>query len=107
MPPSPPWRARGRSRKYQRQRQNAEIGGYSPDMSEAAKFVIRNARADDAPSLGRLGALLVALHHDFDPDRFIAPGPGTERGYGSFLVSQIERPEVILLVAEGDGAVLG
>jgi len=76
-------------------------------MSESPEIVVRNARSDDAPALGRLGKLLVALHHAFDPDRFIAPGPETERGYGSFLVSQLERQEVILLVAEGGGAVLG
>ena len=62
---------------------------------------------DDATALGRLGALLVALHHDFDAKRFIAPGPGTERGYGGFLVSQIGKPDVIVLVAEERGAVLG
>ena len=76
-------------------------------MTDAPKAVMRSARADDAAALGRLGALLVALHHDFDPQRFIAPGPGTERGYGSFLVSQLEGKDAIVLVAEVDGAVLG
>jgi len=76
-------------------------------MSAAPKPVVRNATSDDAPALGRLGALLVALHHAFDPDRFMAPGPGTERGYGRFLVSQLERQEAILLVAEAGGAVCG
>jgi ribosomal protein S18 acetylase RimI-like enzyme len=70
---------------------------------------VRAATPADAPVLGRLGALLVTLHHQFDADRFIAPGPGTEAGYGAFLVSELERPEVILLVAEDprDGAALG
>lgn len=76
-------------------------------MSEAGSIVVRSARSDDAPALGRLGALLVALHHEYDPDRFIAPGPGTERGYGNFLVSQLERKDVTVLVAEDRGAVLG
>jgi ribosomal protein S18 acetylase RimI-like enzyme len=76
-------------------------------MSETAKPVIRKATPDDATALGRLGALLVAVHHGFDADRFIAPGPGTERGYGGFLVSQLERDEAIILVAEEDGAVVG
>jgi ribosomal protein S18 acetylase RimI-like enzyme len=49
----------------------------------------------------------VTLHHDFDPARFIAPGPRTERGYGEFLVSQLDRQDAIVLVAEVDGAVLG
>ena len=76
-------------------------------MSDAPKPVIRKATPDDAVALGRLGALLVAVHHGFDADRFIAPGPGTERGYGRFLVSQIDNEEAIILVAEEDGAVVG
>ena len=76
-------------------------------MSEAAKFEIRSATPDDASALGRFGALLVSLHHDYDPERFIAPGPATERGYGGFLVSQLERKDVIVLVAKAEGAVLG
>ena len=76
-------------------------------MSDSPKPTIRKATTDDAPALGRLGALLVAVHHGFDADRFIAPGPGTERGYGGFLVSQIGREEAVLLVAEEDGAVVG
>jgi ribosomal protein S18 acetylase RimI-like enzyme len=49
----------------------------------------------------------VRTHHDFDPRRFIAPGPGTERGYGSWLVSQLDHPDVVLLVAEQGGEVIG
>ncbi|MDB4881994.1 MAG: acetyltransferase [Gemmatimonadetes bacterium] len=59
------------------------------------------------PTVGRLGALLVRLHHDFDPQRFIAATPQTERGYGSFLGSQLDEPNVVVLVAERDGAVIG
>ena len=70
-------------------------------------LVVRAARPDDAVALGRLAALLVALHHDFDARRFIAPGAGTERGYGGFLVSQMGKADVIVLVAEEQGAVLG
>jgi len=76
-------------------------------MSEAPRIVVRNARSDDAPALGRLGALLVGLHHAYDPDRFIAPGPRTEHGYASFLVSQLDRKDVIVLIAEERSAVLG
>lgn len=68
---------------------------------------VRAATPKDAPALGRLGALLVAQHHGYDPDRFIAPGPGTERSYGSFLASQLDRMDVVLLVAEDCGALLG
>jgi ribosomal protein S18 acetylase RimI-like enzyme len=54
-----------------------------------------------------MGALLVAVHHEMDPQRFIAPGPGAETGYGGFLVSQLKRPDSVVLVAERAGEVLG
>lgn len=69
--------------------------------------VIRPATRADLPAIGRLGALLVRLHHDFDPQRFIPATPRTEQGYGSFLGTQLEVPDVIVLVAERDGEVLG
>ncbi|MDP3659695.1 GNAT family N-acetyltransferase [Phenylobacterium sp.] len=70
-------------------------------------IAVRRAGTQDAPALGRLGALLVSLHHDYDAQRFIAPTPGTERGYGAFLASEIERKDAIILVAEQDGEVIG
>jgi ribosomal protein S18 acetylase RimI-like enzyme len=76
-------------------------------MGERSEVIIRKAAPEDATALGRLGAGLVALHHDFDPDRFIAPGPGTARGYGGFLASQLDQPEVIVLAAEGPSGVVG
>jgi ribosomal protein S18 acetylase RimI-like enzyme len=76
-------------------------------MSAAPAITVRAATPDDGPALGRLAALLVALHHGFDPERFIAPGPGTERGYGGFLVRQLEREDALVLVAEQEGAVVG
>jgi ribosomal protein S18 acetylase RimI-like enzyme len=57
--------------------------------------------------VGRLGALLVALHHTFDPRRFIAATPNTEAGYGAYLDSQRGRPDAIVLVADKAGAVVG
>jgi ribosomal protein S18 acetylase RimI-like enzyme len=68
---------------------------------------IRPATRHDAPALGRLGALLVRTHHDFDPKRFIPATPQTERGYGSFLGSQVDSENVIVLVAEQGGDVIG
>src|SRR2546422_290515 len=76
-------------------------------MSPPASLTVRPATATDRPALGRLGALLVAVHHGFDPDRFMAPTPQTERGYGGFLESEIDRPEAIVLVADEAGVVLG
>jgi ribosomal protein S18 acetylase RimI-like enzyme len=70
-------------------------------------FRIRPATKSDAPGIGRLGAQLVDLHHSFDPQRFIPASPDTHRGYGRYLVSQIGKSTVVLLVAERDGEVLG
>lgn len=70
-------------------------------------ITVRPAAPRDVQTLGRLGALLVKTHHDFDPRRFIAATPQTERGYGSFLATQLAEENVVLLVAERDGVVLG
>jgi ribosomal protein S18 acetylase RimI-like enzyme len=58
-------------------------------------------------AVGKLGALLVRTHHDFDPRRFIAATRDTVRGYGEFLGTQLDRPRVVVLVAERDGCVAG
>jgi ribosomal protein S18 acetylase RimI-like enzyme len=68
---------------------------------------IRRAASADIPAIGRLGALLVRTHHDLDPERFIAATSRTENGYGSFLGTQLDDPNVIILVAERDGEVIG
>ncbi|MFN8485297.1 MAG: GNAT family N-acetyltransferase [Anaerolineae bacterium] len=68
---------------------------------------IRPATPADLPVLGRLGALLVRLHHDFDPQRFIAARPGTEQGYAGFLGTQLDEPDAVVLVAERNGEVVG
>lgn len=75
-------------------------------MSDVA-ISIRPARAVDVPVLGQLGALLVALHHDLDPERFLAPGPSTAQSYGRYLESVLGDEDVIVLVAEVDGVVAG
>ena len=68
---------------------------------------IRGAVAGDEERLGQLGALLVAEHHAFDPQRFIAPRPDVPQAYGRFLASQIGQPEKLVLIAERAGAVVG
>jgi ribosomal protein S18 acetylase RimI-like enzyme len=73
----------------------------------SATATVRPAQPDDESAIGRLGAMLVAEHHEFDPKRFIAPVAQLPQRYGQFLVSQIERPEMTVLVAERDGAVVG
>jgi len=74
---------------------------------DAPAATLRPAKPADLPALGRLGALLVRTHHDFDPLRFIAAMPGTEEAYASFLGSQLPKPGVVILVAEQEGAVIG
>ena len=68
---------------------------------------IRPAVPADLPAIGRLGALLVRTHHDFDPQRFIAAGERTAEGYGSYLGRQLRESDVVVLVAEEKGEVLG
>jgi ribosomal protein S18 acetylase RimI-like enzyme len=75
--------------------------------SDTPAAAIRPAAPADLAAIGRLGALLVRTHHDFDPDRFIAATPRTEHGYGSFLGTQLDKPNIIILVAERDGDVIG
>lgn len=76
-------------------------------MTAESTLSIRAATPADAPALGRLGALLVRTHHDFDPKRFMSANAGTERGYGAFLAGELEREGVVVLVAEPDGQVVG
>ena len=68
---------------------------------------IRPATAADVRAMGRLGAVLVQTHHDFDATRFIAATPQTEHGYASYLGSQLAKRDIVVLVAEDDGDVLG
>jgi ribosomal protein S18 acetylase RimI-like enzyme len=70
-------------------------------------MIIRRAVAADMPAIGRLGALLVSTHHEYDPLRFIPVTPETPRGYAEFLGSQLADPDVIVLVAEDAGDVIG
>lgn len=69
--------------------------------------MIRRATRADIPALGRLGALLLRAHYDFDPLRFMAPGDQTEEGYGWFLGTQLRDPESVVLVADRRGTVVG
>ena len=76
-------------------------------MSGASPVTIRRAKPADLPVIGRLGALLVKTHHDFDAKRFIAATSKTEEGYGWFLGTQLDNPKIVVLVAERDGEVVG
>jgi ribosomal protein S18 acetylase RimI-like enzyme len=75
--------------------------------SDAAAVTIRAAVRTDLPAIGRLGALLVRLHHAFDPQRFIAAAPNTDRFYAEFIATQLGEPKVVVLAAERNGEVVG
>jgi ribosomal protein S18 acetylase RimI-like enzyme len=69
--------------------------------------VLRRATSADLPRIGRLGALLVEAHHDFDPTRFLAASDRTPADYASFLRAQLENPDVGIFVADDNGGVIG
>jgi len=75
--------------------------------SDAPAVTVRPAATADLPALGRLGAVLVRTHHGFDPRRFIAPTPETANGYARYFGTQLVKPNVVILVAEQGGEVLG
>jgi ribosomal protein S18 acetylase RimI-like enzyme len=70
-------------------------------------IVIRPATEADLPSLGRLGALLLETHYNFDQKRFMAPGNAPAEGYAWFLGSQLKDEESVVFVAERAGAIAG
>jgi ribosomal protein S18 acetylase RimI-like enzyme len=57
--------------------------------------------------IGRLGALLIKEHYDFDPRRFLAAGHRTPADYASFMRAQLEDPDKAILVADDNGDVIG
>jgi GNAT superfamily N-acetyltransferase len=75
-------------------------------MNEAG-VVIRPARPADVPALGRFGAQLFVQHFESDRLRFMTPPGHLEEGYGGFLATQLDRDDVVVLVAEHDGILVG
>jgi ribosomal protein S18 acetylase RimI-like enzyme len=69
--------------------------------------MIRRATTDDLQAVGRLGALLLRAHYGFDRRRFMRPGPGVEDGYASFLATQLNSEDALVLVAERDRQIVG
>jgi ribosomal protein S18 acetylase RimI-like enzyme len=73
----------------------------------ATTVTIRRATSADLPRLGRLGALLVEEHHSFDERRFLPTRDRTPTDYAAFLVRQLADPNVVVLVADDHGDVVG
>jgi GNAT superfamily N-acetyltransferase len=69
--------------------------------------IIRRAQRGDLNALGRLGATLLRVHHEFDRARFLAPGENAEGGYAWFLGTQLTKRDVRVFVAERDAAIVG
>ena len=67
---------------------------------------LRPAIRSDEAALGRYGAALMRQHHASDPRRFILTDR-PEAGYGRFLVSQLEDPDCLVMVAEQSNAIVG
>lgn len=86
-------------------RQMGSDGSTQPEAADAVS--IRPATAADAVAMGRLGALLMALHHDLDAARFLPAGPGTPAAYAHFLQGEVARADVIMRIAEADGVLVG
>jgi len=79
----------------------------STSPSPDASVVIRRATTVDLPTLGKLGALLLRTHHEFDPQRFMAPRGDPEAGYAWFLGTQLKEEDAAVFVAERSGQVVG
>jgi ribosomal protein S18 acetylase RimI-like enzyme len=69
-------------------------------------LILRPARREDLADLGRLAGKLVRLHHAFDAPRFFLPDR-VEEGYAWWFGREIERDDVVLLVAARGEAVVG
>jgi ribosomal protein S18 acetylase RimI-like enzyme len=82
-------------------------------QSENTKFgvqtgpIVRRAAPADLQGIGRLGALLIKEHYDFDPRRFLAASHRTPADYASFISTQLEDPDVAVLVADDNGHMIG
>ena len=73
-----------------------------PPCPKQSRVIVRHAEPADLPALGNLGALLVRLHHQFDPQRFISPPSNLSEGYKSFLESKLGASHVVIMVAENE-----
>lgn len=67
---------------------------------------VRAATLADLPAIARLGAALIRLHHEADPDRFLSATPDSERQY-TMIGPQLDDPAVVVRVADRAGDVVG
>ena len=69
-------------------------------------ITLRPALKSDEAALGRHGAALMRQHHASDPRRFILTDR-PEAGYGRFLVSELDDPDCLVMVAVESDQVVG
>lgn len=72
-----------------------------------SKPLIRRATRDDLPQIGRLGALLVEVHHGFDSRRFLPATSRTKDAYAAYLGTQLDAPNAAVFVADDNSEVIG
>jgi ribosomal protein S18 acetylase RimI-like enzyme len=69
-------------------------------------LIVRPARREELGGVARLAGALVRMHHALDPQRFFLPDR-VEDGYAWWFGREIDRPEVVLLVAISGDALVG
>jgi ribosomal protein S18 acetylase RimI-like enzyme len=67
---------------------------------------IRACQRADLPAVAQLAGQLVRQHHGFDAARFFLP-ERVEEGYAWWFGQELERAEVVLLVAERESRIIG
>jgi ribosomal protein S18 acetylase RimI-like enzyme len=68
---------------------------------------VRKGEKRDLAAMGRLGAMLMRTHYDFDAQRFLAPRDGAEEGYAWFLGSVMDSVDGCVFVADDGEKVVG
>jgi ribosomal protein S18 acetylase RimI-like enzyme len=69
-------------------------------------LILRPARRDELGAVARLAARLVHMHHALDERRFFVPDR-VEEGYAWWFGREIDRADVVLLVALRGGVIVG
>ncbi|MBY5812641.1 GNAT family N-acetyltransferase [Rhizobium leguminosarum] len=72
-----------------------------------SEFEIRTATEADVAVLGQYGARLILIHHEWDRSRFIAASPRTPAMYATYLKGQLDKSDVLVLVAEAGRVAFG
>lgn len=75
--------------------------------SNVSDIQIRSATSNDVEVLGEYGAQLIALHHNWDPQRFISSSSKTPAAYSKYFRSLLGRSDVVLLTAAAADKIVG